>query len=44
VLVDLLIADGRDVGALLMAENLPQPWPNTGNIGCGTKQACRPPA
>ena len=37
VLVDLRLADGRDVGAVLLAENLAQPWPNTGNVWCGIK-------
>ncbi len=33
-LVDITLADGRDVGRILMAEGLAQPWPNRGNIWC----------
>jgi len=37
VLLDVKLADGRDAGEVLLAERLAQPWPNTGNIWCGTK-------
>jgi len=33
-LVDILLADGRDVGRILMGEGLAQRWPNRGNIWC----------
>jgi endonuclease YncB( thermonuclease family) len=33
-LVDITLRDGRNVGQVLMAEGLAQPWPNTGNVWC----------
>ena len=34
-LVTIRLADGRDVGDVLEAEGLSQPWPNGGNRWCG---------
>nr|WP_255699786.1 thermonuclease family protein [Jiella avicenniae] len=34
-LVTITLSDGRDAGAVLMAEGLAQPWPNRGNVWCG---------
>ena len=34
-LVTIRLADGRDVGDVLEAEGLSQPWPNYGNRWCG---------
>ena len=34
-LVTIRLADGRDVGDVLEAEGLSQPWPNSGNRWCG---------
>lgn len=36
-LVYLILNDGRDAGDVLLSEKLAQPWPNKGNIWCGTK-------
>ena len=33
-LVDIELADGRDVSRILLAEGLAQKWPNRGNIRC----------
>jgi endonuclease YncB( thermonuclease family) len=33
-LVAFKLADGRDVGEVLMREQLAQPWPNRGNVWC----------
>jgi endonuclease YncB( thermonuclease family) len=33
-LVDIELADGRDVSAILLTEGLAQKWPNRGNIWC----------
>jgi len=33
-LVSVELADGRDIGSVLMSEGLAQPWPNSGNIWC----------
>lgn len=35
LLVRVQLADGRDAGAVLIAEGLAQPWPNKGNRWCG---------
>lgn len=34
-LVTITLADGRDVGEVLIAEGLAQPWPDEGNVWCG---------
>ncbi|PWV99928.1 endonuclease YncB(thermonuclease family) [Hoeflea marina] len=34
-LVEIRLADGRDVGDVLESEGLSQAWPNTGNRWCG---------
>lgn len=34
-LVDVVLNDGRDAGAVLIGEGLAQPWPNRGNVWCG---------
>ncbi|NDW07862.1 thermonuclease family protein [Jiella sp. 40Bstr34] len=34
-LVTITLSDGRDAGAVLIAEGLVQPWPNSGNPWCG---------
>jgi endonuclease YncB( thermonuclease family) len=34
-LMTVILADGRDAGAVLIAQGLAQPWPNTGNRWCG---------
>ena len=36
-LVTVTLADGRDVGDVLMTEGLAQPWPNHGNVWCGRR-------
>jgi endonuclease YncB( thermonuclease family) len=33
-LVDILLPDGRDAGAVLLQEGLAQRWPNRGNVWC----------
>ena len=33
-LVNIQLENGRDVGELLIAEGLAQPWPNSGNVWC----------
>ena len=38
-LIALRLADGRDVGAVLMRERLAQPWPNRGNVWCKLQSA-----
>lgn len=35
LLVDVVLADGRDAGRALMQEGFAQPWPNRGNVWCG---------
>lgn len=35
-LVRVIMSDGRDAGKVLLKEGLAQPWPNRGNIWCGT--------
>ena len=35
-LVRIRLADGRFAGTVLLAEGLAQPWPNTGNVWCGS--------
>jgi hypothetical protein len=34
-LVDVVLADGRDAGRVLLQDGLAQPWPNQGNLWCG---------
>jgi endonuclease YncB( thermonuclease family) len=36
-LVSIKLADGRDAGQILMQEGIAQPWPNVGNMWCGTR-------
>jgi micrococcal nuclease len=33
-LVGITLSDGKDAGAMLIAEGLAQAWPNTGNVWC----------
>ena len=33
--VRVRLTDGRDAGAVLLAETLAQPWPNKGDVWCG---------
>lgn len=35
-LVRVILRDGRDVGKELIREGLAQPWPNKGNVWCGS--------
>ncbi|HEX2842143.1 hypothetical protein [Hyphomicrobium sp.] len=34
-LVDVILKDGRNAGAVLLGEGLIQKWPNEGNVWCG---------